>query len=67
MAMDTITDLLAAVDLLPDPDRSEARERIAAALAQPAPAARLALGTLALDLLDPTPTARPGVPAARPA
>jgi hypothetical protein len=51
-AMETITDLLATVERLPEPRRTEARDRVAAALEGPASAARLALGALALDLLD---------------
>jgi hypothetical protein len=51
-ALETITDLLATVERLPEPRRTEARARVAAALEAPAAAARLALGTLALDLLD---------------
>jgi hypothetical protein len=61
MALDTIRELLAAVERLPEPGRTEARGRVVAAISQPAPAARLALGTLALDLLDLT-----DVSAARP-
>jgi hypothetical protein len=53
-ALETITDLLATVERLPEPRRTEARARVAAALEAPAAAARLALGTLALDLLDDT-------------
>ncbi len=57
MALDTIPDLLAAIDRLPAGARREARERVAAAVEQPAPAARVALGLLALDLvaeIEPT-------------
>jgi hypothetical protein len=51
-AMETITELLATVERLPEPRRSEARARVATALEGPATAARVALGALALDLLD---------------
>jgi hypothetical protein len=52
--MDTIADLLTAVEGLPPARREEARARIAEAIAAPAPAARAALGVLALDLVDLT-------------
>jgi hypothetical protein len=52
--MDTIADLLAVVEELPPAHREEARARIAEAIAAPAPAARAALGVLALDLIDLT-------------
>lgn len=50
MALDTIPDLLAAIDRLPAAQRHRARARVAAAIDRPAPAARAALGLLALDL-----------------
>lgn len=50
MPLHSISDLLAAVDALPADDRAWARARIEAALDQPAPAARMSLGVLALDL-----------------
>jgi|AntRauTorcE11897_2_1112592.scaffolds.fasta_scaffold206260_1 hypothetical protein len=50
MQLDTIRDLLIAIDALPETDRERARRRIEAALEQPAPAARAALGLIALDL-----------------
>jgi hypothetical protein len=56
-ALDTIADLLATVERLPEPRRSEVRARVADAIAGPAPLARLALGALALELLDDQPIA----------
>jgi hypothetical protein len=58
--LDTVQDLLAAIDALAEPDRQAARRRVEAAIEQPAPAARAALGLLALDvagLLDASPSA----------
>jgi hypothetical protein len=52
--MDTIAELLTVVEELPPARREEARARIAEAIAAPAPAARAALGVLALDLVDLT-------------
>jgi hypothetical protein len=48
--LDTVQDLLTAIDALPEPEREHARRRVTAAVEQPAPAARAALGLLALDV-----------------
>jgi hypothetical protein len=48
--LDTIPQLLAAIDTLPAVERAAARGRVADAIALPAPAARAALGLLALDV-----------------
>lgn len=50
MAFDTVSDLLAHIAQLPDDRQFEARDRVARAIERPAPAARAALGLLALDL-----------------
>ena len=50
VALDTIPELLAAVDRLPADERRRAWARVAAAVERPAPAARAALGLLALDI-----------------
>jgi hypothetical protein len=55
VSLDNVTDLLAAIDRLPEPDRAAAVARVEAALAGPAAAARAALGVLALDLADGLP------------
>lgn len=51
MRVDSISDLLALIGQLPDPDQQRARERVAAAIEQPALQARAELGMLALDLV----------------
>jgi hypothetical protein len=48
--LDSITDLLATIDALPPAEQRAARRRVESALDGPAPAARAALGLLALDL-----------------
>lgn len=53
MALDSLADLLATVERLPEPDRARARARVDAATQLPAPACRTALGLLALDLAAP--------------
>ncbi len=50
MRLDSVDDLLTAIDGLPGPARDAARARVMDALERPAPAARMALGLLALDL-----------------
>jgi len=50
MRLDTIRDLLTAIDALPAPDREHYRARVDAAVALPAAGTRAALGLLALDL-----------------
>jgi hypothetical protein len=50
MRLDTIRDLLTAIDALPEPDRGDFRTRVDDALARPAAGTRAALGLLALDL-----------------
>jgi hypothetical protein len=50
--LQTIVELLAVIERLPEPRQAEARARVAAALDAPAPTARAELGVLALDLLD---------------
>jgi hypothetical protein len=50
----TVTDLLAAVEQLPAPDRAAATARIHAALDGDARSCRAALGLLALDLTPST-------------
>jgi hypothetical protein len=58
--LDTVQDLLMAIDLLAEPDREAARRRVEAAIEQPAPEARAALGLLALDvagMIDELPSA----------
>lgn len=52
MRLDSVADLLATIDALPDAARRAATARVEHALDLPAPAARMALGLLALDLLD---------------
>jgi hypothetical protein len=61
VAFDSVPELLAAIGALPAPQREAARARVAAALEGPAPAARAALGLLALDLAGRT---TPGGPVA---
>lgn len=51
MHLDTIRDLLTAIDALPEPDRDRFRTRVDDAVAQPAAGARAALGLIALDLV----------------
>jgi hypothetical protein len=50
MELDSLADLLTAVERLPEPDRARARSRIEAATRLPALACRAELGLLALDL-----------------
>ena len=50
MALDTIPELLAAIDDLPADERRRARARVVAAVERPAASARAALGLLALDI-----------------
>ena len=50
MAFDTVSDLLAHIAQGPADRQFEARNRVARAIERPAPAARAALGLLALDL-----------------
>lgn len=50
MQLDTIRDLLTAIDALPEPDRARFRTRVDAATARSAVGARAALGLIALDL-----------------
>jgi len=54
VALDSVSDLLAAIERLPDDRGQVARARVAAAIERPADEARLALGLLALDLADET-------------
>lgn len=54
MPLDTVNDLLAAIDRLPPLERHRARVRVAAAMNRPAVEARAALGLIALDLAEPT-------------
>ncbi|MEX1162020.1 MAG: hypothetical protein WEB03_00415 [Nitriliruptor sp.] len=61
--LQTVTDLLATVQRLPEPDRSAARARIDDAVRGDARSCRAALGALALDLVDAAP-ARPVRPVA---
>jgi hypothetical protein len=53
VALDSLADLLAAVERLPEPERARARARVAEAVQLPAVACRAALGMLALDLAEP--------------
>jgi hypothetical protein len=48
--LDTVPQLLAAIELLPPRERMAARDRVAEAMTRTAPAARAALGLLALDV-----------------
>ncbi len=48
--LDSVADLLATIRTLPADERAAATARIEDALELPAPAARMALGLLALDL-----------------
>lgn len=57
MALASLPDLLETVERLPEPDRTLARARVAAATQLPAVACRAALGLLALDLAGPEPGA----------
>jgi hypothetical protein len=50
MALDTIPELLSAIERLPADEQRRARARVAAAVERPAGAARAALGLLALDI-----------------
>lgn len=50
MQLDTIRDLLTAIDALPEPDRARFRARLDDAVARPAARTRAALGLIALDL-----------------
>ncbi len=50
MHIDTVQDLLAAIERLPEDDRADARRSVEAAIARPALEARAALGLLALDV-----------------
>jgi hypothetical protein len=52
--LDSVSDLLAAIERLPDDRGRVARARVAAAIERPADEARVALGLLALDLADDT-------------
>jgi hypothetical protein len=58
VAIDTVAELLTAIAALPASEQAAARARVVAALEAPAPAARAALGLLALDLAA-APTAQP--------
>jgi len=60
--LDSVADLLAAIEALPEPARTAAADQVEQALTLPASAARMALGLLALDLCD-----EPGVVVATPA
>ena len=57
MAFDTVSDLLAHISRLPSEQQLAARDRVALAIEGPAPAARAALGLLALDLAVDEPEA----------
>lgn len=50
MELDSLAELLAAVERLPEPDRARARARVEAATRLPALSCRAELGLLALDL-----------------
>jgi hypothetical protein len=50
MELDSLADLLEAVERLPEPDRARARSRVEMATSLPALACRAELGLLALDL-----------------
>jgi hypothetical protein len=50
VAIDTIPQLLATIEHLPSDQRATYLRRVDAAIARPAPAARVALGLLALEL-----------------
>ncbi|TVR36954.1 MAG: hypothetical protein EA388_02590 [Nitriliruptor sp.] len=50
MQLDTIRDLLTAIDALAEPDRARFRARVDAAVTQSAAGTRAALGLIALDL-----------------
>lgn len=50
MHIDSVKDLLAAIERLPQPDRADARRSVEDAIARPALEARAALGLLALDV-----------------
>ena len=51
MHIDTVQDLLTAIERLPEDDRADARREVEAAIARPALEARAALGLLALDVV----------------
>lgn len=53
MMLDTVNDLLEAIDQLPPVDRTRVRSRVNAAMNRPAMEARALLGLIALDLADP--------------
>lgn len=55
MPMDTVDDLLHAIEQLPPLERYRARVRVNAAMNRPAMEARALLGLMALDLADPEP------------
>lgn len=50
MHIDTVQELLTAIERLPEDDRADARREVEAAIARPALEARAALGLLALDV-----------------
>ena len=50
MHLDSIQDLLTAIDALAEPDRAWFRKRVDEAIARPAAGTRAALGLIALDL-----------------
>lgn len=50
MRLDSVHDLLDAIDALPEPERAVARLRVDAAISRPAREARAHLGLLALDV-----------------
>jgi hypothetical protein len=58
--LDTVQDLLAAIERLPEPERLTARARVEAAIDRPAAQARAALGLLALDVAGSFTDARTG-------
>lgn len=55
MALDTVNDLLEAIERLPPLERYRARVKVSAAMNRPAMEARALLGLIALDLADPYP------------
>lgn len=53
MSLNTVNDLLEAIEQLPPLERHRARVRVSAAMNRPAMEARALLGLIALDLAQP--------------
>jgi hypothetical protein len=58
MSLDTVNDLLEAIEQLPPLERHRTRVRVSAAMNRSAREARAVLGLIALDLAQPEPSTR---------